>query len=321
MIGLETERSTAENYRRFADHAARGHSPLYEQWARAIAEDRGILAFLHRLPSEQRQPTLFFAALRWVVGLPADLDELRAVVRERGAELEHALRTRRTQTNETGRCAALLPVLATLPQPLALLEVGASAGLTLLPDRYGYDYAGHRLEPPSPEAPVLTCHPHGPVPLPAHQPRVTWRAGIDPHPLDVDDAADTDWLRALVWPGQPERSRRLEAALAVARRDPPPVHRGDLVDDLVPLARTAPPEATLVVLHTAVLPYVRPARRRAFAATVRELGACWIANETPAVLDGITEAPNDGADFVLTRDGRPLAQVDGHGSWIRWLGE
>ncbi|MHA6801027.1 DUF2332 domain-containing protein [Bounagaea algeriensis] len=321
MIGLETGRSTAENYRRFAEHAARGHSPLYEQWARAIAEDRDVLAFLHRLPPERRQPTLFFASLRWIAGLPADLDELRTVVHERGAELEHALRTRRTQTNEAGRCAALLPVLAALPQPLALLEVGASAGLTLLPDRYGYDYAGHRLEPPTPEAPVLACRPHGPVPLPAHQPRVTWRAGIDEHPLHVDAAADTDWLRALVWPGQPERARRLEAALTVARRDPPPVHRGDLVDDLAGLARTAPPEATLVVFHTAVLPYVRPLRRRVFAAAARELGACWIANESPAVLDEITEAPNDGADFALTRDGRPLAQVDGHGSWIRWLGE
>ena len=64
---------------------------------------------------------------------------------------------RRTQTNEAGRCAALLPVLARLPQPLALLEVGAAAGLCLLPDRYGYDYGERRLPAPSPDAPVFPC--------------------------------------------------------------------------------------------------------------------------------------------------------------------
>ena len=64
---------------------------------------------------------------------------------ERRDEVEALMLARRTQTNEAARCALLLPLLAALPQPLALLEVGASAGLCLLPDRYGYDYAGHRL--------------------------------------------------------------------------------------------------------------------------------------------------------------------------------
>ena len=48
------------------------------------------------------------------------------------------MKTRRTQTNEVGRCAAILPAL---PRGrLALLEVGASAGLCLLMDEFFYDY-------------------------------------------------------------------------------------------------------------------------------------------------------------------------------------
>ena len=89
---------------------------------------------------------------------------------------------RRTQTNEPARCATLLPALARLPGPLALIEVGASAGLTLLFDHYSYDYDGHRLAGCDPGAPTLRCAVHGPVPLPARLPdhRLAGRAGPQP---------------------------------------------------------------------------------------------------------------------------------------------
>ena len=136
--------------------------------------------------------------------------------------------TRRVQTNEPARCAVLLPVLSQLPQPLALIEVGASAGLTLLFDQYNYDYAGHRVAGSDPHAPTLYCQPRGPVPLPSRVPAIAWRAGLDLNPLRVTDDADVRWLSCLVWPGESDRAARLAAAIAVARRDPPAVHRGDL---------------------------------------------------------------------------------------------
>jgi hypothetical protein len=159
--------------------------------------------------------------------------------------------------------------------------VGASAGLTLLPDRYSYDNAGRTLISSDPAAPVLRCHPRGPVPLPAELPHVVWRAGIDLNPLDVTDADDVDWLRCLIWPDEPDRAERLDAALAVARRDPPRIVRGDLVDDLASLAARAPAHATLVVFHSAVLSYVSPSRRRDFAEAVTALDAIWLSNEAP----------------------------------------
>ncbi len=129
--------------------------------------------------------------------------------------------TRRTQTNEPARCATLLPALAQLPQPLALIEAGASAGLTLLFDRYSYDYAGHRLAGCDPHAPALGCEPCGPVPLPPHIPAIIWRAELDLNPLDVTRDDDVRWLSCLVWPGEGDRGQRLAAAIASARRDPP----------------------------------------------------------------------------------------------------
>jgi hypothetical protein len=168
---------------------------------------------------------------------------------------------RRTQTNEPARCATLLPALAQLPPPLALIEVGASAGLTLLTDRYSYDYARHRITGRDPLAPTLRCQPGGPVPLPDRVPEIAWRAGLDLNPLDVTSDDDVRWLSCLVWPGEGDRAQRLAGAIASARRHPPVVHRGDLLTDLPALAAQAPADATLVVYHSAVLAYVTPGDR------------------------------------------------------------
>jgi hypothetical protein len=214
----------------------------------------------------------------------------------------------------------MLPALAQLPPPLALIEVGASAGLTLLVDRYSYDYAGHRITGSDPQAPTLRCTPRGPVPLPAQVPQVVWRAGLDINPLDVSVDADVQWLTCLLWPGEGDREERLAAAIATARRDPPVVHRGDLLDDLPALAALAPPEATLVVYHTSVLGYVTPGKRRQFADLVGDLAAVWLSNENPGLVPGAPAPPHDGAPSLLARDGRiPLAFADSHGTWLHWL--
>jgi hypothetical protein len=319
MHGHDPGLSVAENYRAFAE-AARGRSPIYESLAGSVAEDTAILRFLGSLPPEKRQPNLLFAAARYLLGGPADTDRLRALVSQNRAGLAGVMLARRTQTNEPARCATLLPALAQLPPPLALIEAGASAGLTLLFDRYSYDYAGHRIAGPDPLAPTLRCEPRGPVPLPARLPEITWRAGLDLNPLDVTSDDDVRWLECLVWPGEGDREQRLAAAIATARRDPPVVHRGDLLTDLPALAAQAPAGATLVVYHSAVLAYLTPADRRRFADTVRGLPAVWLSNEGPGVVPELPIPPYRGAPFVLARDGHtPLAVADGHGTWLRWL--
>ena len=105
-------------------------------------------------------------------------------------ELSGEMLARRTQTNEPGRLATLLPAFAQLPEPLALVEVGASAGLCLFPDRYGYRYETEAGTVAIGAQPKFPCRVTGPAPLPTAPPRVAWRAGLDLHPLDVTSAAD-----------------------------------------------------------------------------------------------------------------------------------
>jgi hypothetical protein len=302
----------ANGYRNFAEHEAAGRSPLYVELAAGVAEDRETLRWLEGLPTGKRQPNLLFAGYRAVAGTPSGWPEFRTVLGERRGEIEALMLARRTQTNEAARCALMLPLLAALPQPLALLEVGASAGLCLLPDRYGYDYAGHRL---GDGPPILRCEPRNDPPLPDKLPEIAWRAGLDLDPIDVRDPEQVRWLELLIWPGQDHRVETLREAIDVARQDPPRVIGGDLTKDLEALAAEAPRDATLVVFHTAVLYYVPTAGRKQFRAAVDRLGATWLACEGPRVL-GFEPVPKDL--MALTRDGERVAWADGHGSLLSW---
>jgi len=200
---------TARAYRRFAALEARGRSPLYERLAEGVAQDGEVIAFLLTLPKPKRQPNLLFAAVRYRLGTPTDWADFRNRLLAEPDAVREVMLTRSTQTNEPARCATLLPVLAALPQPLALIEVGASAGLCLLPDLYGYDYGSSRLAPPRAGAPVFACTASDKVPLPGALPQVVWRAGLDLHPLCAAKPAHRAWLETLVWPEQTERLGRL----------------------------------------------------------------------------------------------------------------
>lgn len=311
-------------------------SPCFRAWALAVADDLDVLTLLGGLPAEKRQPNLVFAAARWQGAEPGPYRTaggLRAVLLERWDEVRATATSRATQTNEVGRCATLLPVLAALPGPLALLEVGASAGLCLYPDRYGYRYTGDsgvELDPvvgPSPV--VLPCVTEGIPPLPYRMPEVVWRGGIDLNPLDVRDEDSMLWLEQLVWPEHDDRRARLAAAVEVVRADPPALVRGDLVEELPALAARVPPEATLVVFHSAVLAYLTEAERDRFTATVSDLRGHWVSNEGPRVLPGLartaTSAPPAGsavgtAPFLLALDGRAVAWTHAHGRALCWIG-
>ena len=316
--------TTAEEYRHFALMEARGRSPLYEQLALGVAGDRELIGLLSGLPPAKRQPNLLFAAARHVGGTPADFPQFRQTVLGNRDAVVATMLARRTQTNEPARCAALYPLLASLPQPLALVEVGASAGLCLLPDRYGYDFQGRPAG--SVDSPVrLRCRVEGESPLAeSGAVSVAWRAGIDLNPLDVTDPDDVRWLQTLVWPEQHDRLARLNAAVAVAQTQPPRIVPGDLNARLAEVAAQAPSYATLVVFHTAVIYYLTDADRAAFVTQVGLLDGHWISQEVVDVLPGVAgrlrqQPPADTLTYVVALDENPVAFSAIHGGWIQWL--
>jgi hypothetical protein len=313
---------TARLYREFATREARGRSPLYEQFALGVADDGDLARLLDGVPPPKRQPNLLFAAVRFLGGMGTDYGSFRSFVLEKQDEVVDLLLHRRTQTNEVGRCATLLPVLARLEGPLALIEVGASAGLCLLPDRYAYRYGDRSVG--DPHSPVLLrCQARGQVPVPPRLPDIAWRKGIDIAPVDVTDNEAVRWLEACVWHDQADRIARLLAAVEVARRDPPVVEKGDALEYIADVVSQAPIGATVVVFHSAFMAYLEQGARREFEDRVAGLGVTWISNEGAGIVpslqgETVIEADERGA-FVVAEGTTVLALGDPHGAWLDWI--
>lgn len=318
--------ATAATYDQYARHWFAGHSAIYTAWASRVAADRDMASLIASLPPAKRQPNLVFAASRFLGCPDRDADALAHFLHDAWPQVSRVVMERRTQTNEPRRCATLLPALGLIAaadeRPLALIEVGPSAGLCLLPDLYSYEYdGGPRLGTASP---LLRCTTTGNPPLPSTLPRVASRTGVDLNPLDATDPDTVRWLECLVWPGQEDRLQTLRAALgrlASLGAEGPSLLTGDLNDRVAELVAAVPDSHHAVVFHSAVLAYLSPADRSRFAATIRSLDCRWLSNEN-FFLDeaGLTVNSLQGDRFTLALDSVPLAYTGQHGATLDWIG-
>ncbi len=250
-------------------------SPLYEVFGHAVADDDAVLALAAECREGQPPPNVLFAAVHALLrhysehplsayyaslGGTKPADEaagwlLREFCLAHREELLPVIRTRLTQTNEVRRCAVLLPAFANVARetgrPLSLIEIGPSAGLNLLFDRYQYRYGDLRVgDVASPV--ILDCEPKsdlGALQIPA----VAARSGIDINPLDVRDDEDVEWLRALLWPEHLDRLALLNAALDIASVAPPRLVRGDVLELLPKEVAAAPVGSAVCLFATFVL--------------------------------------------------------------------
>lgn len=329
LVTSDSDAATAadavrERYARFAREEARGRSAIYEEWATGVAADPAAAGILAQIPETRRQPPLVFAVTRLLGAPVGPFAPWAAWLTAHAGQVEAECARRGLQTNEPLRCAALLPALSSIKGPIALLELGASAGLCLYPDRYSYCYAGATpvaLDPVDGRSTVvLESELRGSPPL--RMPQVVWRAGIDLAPLDARDPADRRFLTTLVWPGEEGREARIEAALDIVAADPPLLVAGDASDPavLASVAALAPRDATLVITTPGVLPHIPRAGRERLLGALAALPAVWITIDPPGLHQAWHPPIDAGAwgGFVLGRDGVPLAAVDPLGAFVEW---
>lgn len=315
-----------ERYLRFARDEAPGRSATYEQWAAGIAGDPEMLSVLAGISEQHRQPPLVFAVSR-LCGAPlGEYPAWREFVLDHADLIRAECERRSIQTNEPLRMAALLPALSRISGPIALLEVGAAAGLCLYPDRCSYRFVAEsgeerlRLDPAGGTSPVvLTSTVRGPLPL-LRLPQIVWRAGVDLDPIDARRPEGRAWLDALTWPGETERAQRIAGAIELVRADPPTLIPGDAIDVLDAAVRSAPTDATLVVSTPGVLVYLPRARRLELIERLRALDAHWLTIDQPGLHDAWipAHAAEEFSGFAVGLDGQVLAEADPLGRWWEW---
>jgi hypothetical protein len=347
MTRSEALTELATTFRRFGEVECRENgSPLYEELSHGIADDPEMLALAAEAQQRLGIPNLLFAAVHFLLlsgiehpltahypGLAKEqptgspvypvFREFCLTHRDRIASL---VSSRLSQTNVIRRCACLLPVFAAVAdgagsRELVQIEIGCSAGLNLLWDRYHYDY-GSSLTWGDPASPVrLTTELRGNVPIPRLPPLdVVWRMGIDIRPIQLEDEDSIRWLRALIWPEHIERQRRLLAAIELAKKHPPKLVEGDASERLADALREAPPQGTCCVFATHTLFFFAPdAIRRTFDA-LREHSRL-----RPVYLVSMEGTGNSHSELKVARfeDGDQtvthVANCSPHGRWLQWL--
>ena len=355
-------------FRSLADTDFQGYSPIYERLAIAIASDRDVLGFILASAGidarRGRVPVLFFAATHDVVLSRPDsplariyqgeLDDdpvpafLSMLDDERDAIAER-MRTRSVQTNEVGRSAAIAAAVAAATsddsRPVALVEIGPSAGLNLYFDRYLIDFRrGTRVvDSTGPtDSPVhIPCELRGDLDPPPHGSlgTIAIRTGIDAAPIDITDPSQSRWLRACLWPGIPDRPERLVAAIDLVRSTPPSLVRGDAIVGLPSLVASIAEPMVPVVIATWALAYMSGEGRQQILDDLDAIGMqrdlAFVTLEEPRFTPwnpdvpdrGKATATGDGTTTLLAvrrwRNGecesRPLAFVHPHGRWMQWI--
>jgi hypothetical protein len=276
-------------------------------------------------------PLAFFAALHYLA-LAEEAPRLAAAYRgeeplwpaARAALEEHFdfvrrfVREQPVQTNEVGRCWALLPLFLRAASRASarvvdLIELGPSAGLNLCWDRYRYVYPAAAWGPPS--TVVLEGEWRGPFPRELFDVdvEVRRRLGIDRSPIDVTSRDGALLLRSFLWPDQSERIERQRAAIELVRRDPPELVRGDYVETLPRLLGEADPDVLTIVFSSASLQYLSEEElaRVDEAIAAASVPVAWAAMEPPP------DEENKG-HFLLSLDREVLAEVHYHGAWVEW---
>lgn len=334
--------------------APKNGSPLYHTLSLGVLEDPAMLQFAAGCPPSQPSANLLFAAVHYLL-LGGSRHPLRdfypdVLASDRAPRLPsretyavfqdfvwtHAdtirelIATRLVQTNVVRRTTCLLPLFALVARqagnvPLALIEIGTSAGLNLHWDRYHHRYdfpSGESGEWGQEHSPVqLTTAVRGTIPLPAFSAelRVAWRAGIDLNPIDVTDADAMRWLRALIFPEHLDRHQTIEAAARIARAHPVPLVKGDALTQLPVLLPQVPGDSHLCLYASMVLYQFSPEARQALWTLLTEFSAS--RPVSVIIMDGVRE----GWSQLLIRDfkkgvhtKRQVAQAHAHGRWLEW---
>ncbi|MBQ0138381.1 MAG: DUF2332 domain-containing protein [Kurthia sp.] len=335
------KRNLQEIFTRFAENECQNSSKLYEILAQAIATDKELLAVASQIPYEQPAPQLFFASINYLLKdstdilrqyypnytaspLPAEeaFVPFKAFVKKNHLQLAFLFATKLVQTNEVRRCAYLYPMLCeifqTHQQPLALIEIGASAGLQLGIDHYQFAYGDETVGNESSELTLTSDNRGDSLPESIHlSMQVATRIGMDLRTLNVQEEEDLLWLEALIWPEHEERRQLLKKAASITRELPIQLVDGDATKKLLRIAKNVPQNEMLVIFHTYVANQFTEEAKMNLMRSLIEISKC---RPVYHIYNHLYDQQlhQDFLDSDHIEEVRRLEQTDGHAHWFEW---
>ncbi|TFE23066.1 DUF2332 domain-containing protein [Cohnella luojiensis] len=332
----------SERFRVFAERECKDSSSLYGQLAGNIANDPKLLKLAAYSRPGQPVPNLLLGAVHYlllggiehelaeyyasIVGEPrpssAAINYFRDFCKQYENEIIRILENKLVQTNEVRRCSYLYPSFCYIhkisQKPLALIEIGTSAGLQLLWDKYSYSYKSNKKYGNEQSALEITAEIRGDnIPfLLEHSPPVTSRIGVDLHINDLNDPEDFLWLKALIWPEHKERISYFEKAALCLEKQPLELVEEDGVSLLPNIASKITKDSTICVFHTHVANQIPHEAKIKLSEHIQNLGEerdVFHLYNNMWDLDLHLDYYVDGKGHKET-----LAVTDGHGRWFQW---
>ncbi|HWI49291.1 MAG TPA: DUF2332 domain-containing protein [Rummeliibacillus sp.] len=336
-------RNLSETFRRFAKNECENSSKLYESLSYQIAEDVDLIQLASIIPEGQPVPNLFFAATQYLLidsqdylkNYYASFTEKPFSVKEvfpyfknfvlaNREELKQLFRTKLVQTNEVRRCAYLYPMFADIYEkhqmPLALIEIGTSAGLQLGVEQYHYLY-NNEMQAGNKQSLLTINSQNRGKELPAsiiRNPVVQTRIGMDLNPIDLQNTNELKWLQSLIWPEHHERRNLFNKAATVIKNLDIQLIRGDAVEQIQSICEQIPHNQLIVVFHTHVANQIPTAAKDELIeklkviSTKRPLYHCY---------NNMYDT-NLHQDYIVANkihSERVLEQTDGHARWFTWV--
>ncbi len=233
------------------------------------------------------------------------------------------LKTRLVQTNEVRRCAYLYPAFCTVyekvQKPLALIEIGTSAGLQLLWDKYSYSYGLNDIFGNEGSRHNITAKITGentPI-LHSTPPPVSRRIGIDLNTINLNNDEEKLWLKTLIWTEHKERLSMFENAASYIKEYPLDLVEGDGISLLPEYAENIPEDSVICIFHTHVANQIPLEMKKHLLKIIETIGK---KRDVFHIYNNIQDRCLH-LDYYL--DGiesqNTIAETDGHGRWFKWF--
>ncbi|MBG9545066.1 hypothetical protein ABE29_20565 [Cytobacillus firmus] len=327
----------------FAERECKGSSLLYEYLSKKIASNETLLEICSSARAGQPVPNLLFGAVHYlllngkehplkeyypsIVNNPKlfneSFEDFKDFCLKYRNEIESILKTKLVQTNEVRRCAYLYPAFCTIyekaKKPLALIEIGTSAGLQLLWDKYSYSYGQKNIYGNKDSKLNISAEIKGeniPI-LHSTPPPVSTRVGIDLNIVDLKNEEEHLWLKSLIWPEHKERLFMFEEAASYVKDGSVHLVDGDGISLLLEYVENIPEDSAICIFHTHVANQISLEMKKRLLKTVETIGK---ERDVFHIYNNVQDRFLH-LDYYLNHieSQNTIAATDGHGRWFEWF--